>query len=270
MKPYHLASPRKLYPFPCVRNQNRSEPGNRKRVAENSAPKLPLTLKKKPQLAMTLCLQASGKRIRKKDYYSKKKNDCYKKGEKNDYRVQTGSSSSEGASAASRRRRGKCKWFNVAKGWGFITPMDGGADVFVHQSVIQMSGFRSLGDEEEVEFECKVSDKGLEATLVTGPEEADCKGSHRRPMSKKRFRKIRCYNCGEFANHIAAKCNLGPQPKRCHSCKSDDHLIADCPARETTKTGSSPETTTKTTNGSHDTPSSISPTPSEEQQHDIE
>ena len=38
----------------------------------------------------------------------------------------------------------------------------------------------------------------------------------------------RCYNCGEFANHIAAKCNLGPQPKRCHHCKASDHLIADC------------------------------------------
>lgn len=41
----------------------------------------------------------------------------------------------------------------------------------------------------------------------------------------------RCYNCGEFANHIAAKCTMGPQPKRCHHCKSQDHLIADCPAR---------------------------------------
>ena len=59
------------------------------------------------------------------------------------------------------------------------------------QSVIQMSGFRSLGDDEEVEFECKVSDKGLEATSVTGPEGADCSGSHRRPVSKKRFRRIR-------------------------------------------------------------------------------
>lgn len=41
----------------------------------------------------------------------------------------------------------------------------------------------------------------------------------------------RCYNCGEFANHIAAKCQLGPQPKRCHNCKSEDHLIAACPTR---------------------------------------
>ncbi|XP_021933968.1 protein lin-28 homolog isoform X3 [Zootermopsis nevadensis] len=129
------------------------------------------------------------------------------------------------------KRRGRCKWFNVAKGWGFITPHDGGQDVFVHQSVIQMSGFRSLGDEEDVEFECKVSDKGLEATCVTGPEGSDCNGSHRRPVSKKRFRRIRCYNCGEFANHIAAKCTMGPQPKRCHHCKSQEHLIADCPAR---------------------------------------
>ncbi len=59
------------------------------------------------------------------------------------------------------------------------------------QSVIQMPGFRSLGDEEEVEFECKVSDKGLEATMVTGVEGAECKGSNRRPMSKKKFKKIR-------------------------------------------------------------------------------
>ncbi|GFY48669.1 uncharacterized protein TNIN_246131 [Trichonephila inaurata madagascariensis] len=41
-----------------------------------------------------------------------------------------------------------------------------------------------------------------------------------------------CYNCGEFANHIAAKCSMGPQPKRCHNCKSVDHLIADCPNRQ--------------------------------------
>lgn len=97
-----------------------------------------------------------------------------------------------------------------------------------------MSGFRSLGDAEEVEFECKMSEKGLEATRVTGPSFEDCQGSNFRPTTKRRYRKMRCYNCGEFANHIAAKCQLGPQPKRCHHCKSEDHLIADCPDKSTT------------------------------------
>lgn len=93
-----------------------------------------------------------------------------------------------------------------------------------------MSGFRSLGDNEEVIFECKESEKGLEATKVSGPGDGiECKGSSYRPLSKKRFRKVRCYNCGEFANHIASKCTLGPLPKRCHTCKSEGHLIADCP-----------------------------------------
>lgn len=58
------------------------------------------------------------------------------------------------------------------------------------QSVLQMNGFRSLGDNEEVEFECKASDKGLEATRVTGVEGNECKGSDRRPMSTK-TKKIR-------------------------------------------------------------------------------
>ncbi|KAK3098227.1 hypothetical protein FSP39_017401 [Pinctada imbricata] len=129
------------------------------------------------------------------------------------------------------RRRGRCKWFNVAKGWGFVTPDDGQQDVFVHQSVIHKAGFRSLDDGEEVEFESKPSDKGVEATFVCGPQGTECRGSSRRPLSRKKFRKIRCYNCGDFGSHIAAKCPHGPLPKRCHNCKSTEHLIADCPIR---------------------------------------
>ncbi|XP_067613573.1 protein lin-28 homolog [Eurosta solidaginis] len=127
-------------------------------------------------------------------------------------------------------RYGKCKWFNVAKGWGFITPHDGGQEVFVHQSVIQMSGFRSLGEQEEVEFECQLTERGLEATRVSGKKGLDCTGSTFRPHTKKR-RRVRCYNCGKFANHIASMCPQEPQPKRCHLCKAETHFFADCPTR---------------------------------------
>ena len=43
------------------------------------------------------------------------------------------------------------------------------------------------------------------------------------------MKNFRCYNCGEFANHLASQCNMDPMPKRCHHCKSEDHLIENCP-----------------------------------------
>ena len=54
-----------------------------------------------------------------------------------------------------------------------------------------MPGFRSLGEGEEVEFESKPSDKGVEATFVSGANGADCKGSDRRPLGKKKYKKLR-------------------------------------------------------------------------------
>lgn len=45
------------------------------------------------------------------------------------------------------------------------------------------------------------------------------------------FLSFRCYNCGEFTTHLASECDQSPQPKKCHHCKSEDHLIADCPLR---------------------------------------
>ncbi len=62
-------------------------------------------------------------------------------------------------------KRGVVKWFNDAKGFGFIEH-DSGKDVFVHYSVIESDGFKTLKDGEEVEYELKEGDKGLHAARV--------------------------------------------------------------------------------------------------------
>ncbi|MGH9459296.1 MAG: cold-shock protein [Thermoanaerobaculia bacterium] len=64
------------------------------------------------------------------------------------------------------KRQGTVKWFNDAKGFGFIT-LDSGEDVFVHYSAIQGSGFRSLPEGAKVEFDLQEGPKGLQATNVT-------------------------------------------------------------------------------------------------------
>lgn len=61
--------------------------------------------------------------------------------------------------------RGKVKWFNDSKGYGFIAQPTG-TDVFVHFSSIQGEGFRTLAEGEEVEFEIRETDRGLQATNV--------------------------------------------------------------------------------------------------------
>lgn len=61
--------------------------------------------------------------------------------------------------------RGTVKWFNNAKGYGFIA-QDSGEDVFVHYSAIQQDGYRSLSAGEEVEFDLITGQKGLQASNV--------------------------------------------------------------------------------------------------------
>ena len=64
------------------------------------------------------------------------------------------------------RVKGKIKWFNDSKGYGFIERPDGD-DVFVHFSAIQADGFRSLEEGQKVEFEIEQGPKGLQAANVT-------------------------------------------------------------------------------------------------------
>jgi len=63
------------------------------------------------------------------------------------------------------RETGKVKWFNDSKGFGFIT-RESGPDVFVHHTAIQGNGFRTLAEEQEVEFEVVQGAKGLQAQNV--------------------------------------------------------------------------------------------------------
>ena len=65
------------------------------------------------------------------------------------------------------RTTGTVKWFNDAKGYGFIAPDDGGKDLFVHHSSITGDGFKSLAEGAKVTFEARQGAKGPEATGVT-------------------------------------------------------------------------------------------------------
>jgi cold shock protein len=65
-----------------------------------------------------------------------------------------------------RMATGKVKWFNDAKGFGFITPDDGGEDLFAHFSAIQSSGFKSLKEGQKVSFEVTTGPKGKQAANI--------------------------------------------------------------------------------------------------------
>lgn len=66
-----------------------------------------------------------------------------------------------------QKQSGVVKWFNEKKGYGFITPSNGGKDVFVHHTGILMDGFRTLREGEKVEYDAVQGPKGLQAANVT-------------------------------------------------------------------------------------------------------
>jgi CspA family cold shock protein len=65
----------------------------------------------------------------------------------------------------SEKETGTVKWFNDAKGYGFIA-REAGDDVFVHHTAIQMEGFKSLSEDQQVEFSVEQGDRGLQAVEV--------------------------------------------------------------------------------------------------------
>lgn len=66
----------------------------------------------------------------------------------------------------SEKSNGTVKWFNDAKGFGFITPSDGGEDLFAHFKEIQGSGFKSLTEGQKVEYTAARGQKGMQATQI--------------------------------------------------------------------------------------------------------
>jgi len=65
---------------------------------------------------------------------------------------------------------GTVKWFNKTKGFGFVSPEDGGKDVFVHISAVEASGLDTLHEDQVVNMETEMSQKGPQATKISLPE----------------------------------------------------------------------------------------------------
>ncbi|MBE9516884.1 MAG: cold-shock protein [Proteobacteria bacterium] len=68
---------------------------------------------------------------------------------------------------------GTVKWFSNNKGYGFISPAGGGADVFAHYSAIQMDGYRTLKQGQDVEFELNDGPKGPQANNIVAPTDTE-------------------------------------------------------------------------------------------------
>jgi len=78
---------------------------------------------------------------------------------------------------------GTVKWFNNAKGWGFIVPEQGGEDIFVHFSVIQGTGYKTLIAGQQVNYSVESSQKGLHASEVTPLDKTELKNEPSEPLT---------------------------------------------------------------------------------------
>ncbi|KAG0576587.1 hypothetical protein KC19_5G091800 [Ceratodon purpureus] len=155
----------------------------------------------------------------------------------------------EGVAHTGEKKLGKVKWFNSSKGFGFITPDEGGEDLFVHQTSIHSEGFRSLREGEVVEFAVESSDDGrTKALAVTGPGGAFVQGaSYRRDgfsreggeaggrgfgggSGRGRGRGGRGRG-GAFGGERTG--GVGGGDRSCYNCGEGGHIARDCPNEAT-------------------------------------
>uniref|UniRef100_A0A915EBR4 CSD domain-containing protein n=1 Tax=Ditylenchus dipsaci TaxID=166011 RepID=A0A915EBR4_9BILA len=122
---------------------------------------------------------------------------------------------------AGQKWTGVCKWFNVSKGFGFVLPDHEQAkehedDVFLHQSALQMPGFRSLGEGEAIQFTVKIGKRGLEADEVTGIDGADIQGHTFDQWAERRTLKL---------EHPNAVNQLGVPHRKCATTASPQTIF---------------------------------------------
>ncbi|MCO5552135.1 hypothetical protein L7F22_007235 [Adiantum nelumboides] len=137
-----------------------------------------------------------------------------------------------GQSEDQPKRKGKVKWFNSSKGYGFITPEEGNGsteDVFVHQTAIHAQGFRSLQQGEEVEYVAEEGEDGRwRAVEVKGPKGAYVQGAARYGSRGGRGRGSAATSVAPAASAAAAVPRFPRFGGVCYNCGLVGHMSRDC------------------------------------------
>nr|CAH8863716.1 unnamed protein product [Trichobilharzia regenti] len=126
--------------------------------------------------------------------------------------------------------RGRIRWFNPIEHYGSIIADFRNLEVFFHQSNLYGISSEQLYPDLPVWFQIRPGVRGLEGYNIQPAIEMGGEIARiRRLPERRRTRRFRCYNCGQYASHKAATCPYEPMRRRCYRCRDPTHLIAQCP-----------------------------------------